>query len=69
MLEFADKLTRAPGQVSDPDVDELRRLGFDDEAIHDITQVTALFNYFDRLADGLGCEPEPEWVRNDTPKL
>jgi len=29
--------------------------------VHDIVQVAALFNYYDRLADGLGIEPEPEW--------
>ena len=38
-----------------------RAWGFDDVAIHDIAQITALFNYFDRLADGLGIDPEPEW--------
>ncbi len=67
MLEFADKLTRTPSQVSGNDVDELRRLGFDDAAIHDITQVAALFNYFDRLADGLGCAPEPDWHDRERP--
>ena len=62
MLGFAEKLTRTPGAVSSEDVDQLRHAGFDDAAIHDIVQVTALFNYFDRLADGLGVEPEPEWA-------
>jgi alkylhydroperoxidase family enzyme len=33
-------------------------MGFDDTAIHDIVQVTAMFNYYNRLADGLGLEPE-----------
>ena len=61
MLEFAEKLTRTPGAVSSEDVDQLRLEGFNDAAIHDIVQVTALFNYFGRLADGLGIEPEPEW--------
>ena len=32
-----------------------------DGAIHDVVQVTALFNYYDRLADGLGIDPEPEF--------
>ena len=43
------------------DVDRLRRLGLDDGAIHDVVQVTALFNYYNRLADGLGIDDEPEF--------
>ncbi len=41
------------------DLDDLRRCGFDDRAIHDATQVIAYFNYINRIADALGVEPEP----------
>ena len=41
------------------DVESLREVGFDDVAIHDVVQVVALFNYYNRLADGLGIDPEP----------
>jgi uncharacterized peroxidase-related enzyme len=61
MLDFAAKLTREPAAVEAGDLDRLLRHGFDDAAIHDIVQVAALFNYYDRLADGLGIDPEPEW--------
>lgn len=61
MLDFAIKLTLSPSEVVAGDLDLLRRHGFDDAAIHDIVQVTALFNYYDRLADGLGVDPEPDW--------
>ena len=64
MLAFAEKLTRTPSGVRREDVERLREAGFEDPAIHDIVQVTALFNYFDRLADGLGVDPEPEWEEN-----
>ena len=43
----------APG-----DLDELRSHGFDDRGIHDAVQVIGLFNYYTRLADALGVEPE-----------
>ncbi|MEE8526615.1 MAG: peroxidase [Thermoanaerobaculia bacterium] len=58
MLDFAVKLTRTPGQMTAEDVEGLRQVGFDDVAIHDIVQVCALFNYYNRLADGLGIDPE-----------
>lgn len=61
MLDYAVKLTRDPKSATAADLDVLRAAGFDDMAIHDIVQITALFNYYNRLADGLGIEPEPEW--------
>lgn len=61
MLDFAVKLTEAPASMTEADVETLRAAGFDDRAIHDVVQVTALFNYYDRLADGLGVEMEEEW--------
>lgn len=61
MLDYAVKLTREPWKMTEADVEALRSHGFDDAAIHDVAQVTALFNYFNRLADGLGVDPEPEW--------
>jgi uncharacterized peroxidase-related enzyme len=61
MLDFVVKLTRNPASMCEEDVSGLREHGFDDTAISDIVQVAALFNYYDRLADGLGIDPEPEW--------
>ena len=62
MLDFAVKLTLTPGRMSENDVGELRAAGFDDDAIHEIVQITGLFNYYNRLADGLGIDSEPEWT-------
>jgi uncharacterized peroxidase-related enzyme len=61
MLDFAAKLTAEPHTVKPRDLEALRDLGFDDAAIHDIVQVTALFSYYNRLADGLGIEPEADF--------
>lgn len=61
MLDFAVKLTRTPEAMGRADVEELRRHGLDDAAIHDVVQVTALFAYYNRLADGLGVDLEPDF--------
>jgi uncharacterized peroxidase-related enzyme len=58
MLEYAVKLTRTPSAVTREDVQALRGHGLSDEAILEVAQVTALFNYYNRLADGLGIDPE-----------
>lgn len=60
MLEFVARLTLEPSAVSEREVARLRDAGFDDGAIHDVVQVTALFAYYNRLAEGLGVDPEPE---------
>lgn len=54
MLAYAMKLTLEPGSMVEADIEALRAAGFSDTGIHDIVQVTALFNFYNRLADGLG---------------
>ncbi len=58
LLDYADRLTRSPGSITAADVDVLRRAGWDDRAISDAAQVCAYFNYINRIADGLGVDPE-----------
>ena len=54
MLEFAQKLTITPQEVSPQDIANLRSVGLSDRAIHDAAQVIAYFNYINRIAEGLG---------------
>ena len=61
LLDYCVAITRDPRSGSRAGVDRLRDVGWSDEAIHDALQVTGFFNYYDRLADGLGVEPEPRW--------
>ena len=58
MLDFAIKLTHEPAAVEEADIARLRAAGWDDVAIHDLVQATALFAYYNRLANGLGVEVE-----------
>ena len=44
------------------DADALRAHGLSDEAIHDAIQVIGYFNYINRVAEGVGTDPEPEWA-------
>ena len=63
MLDYAVKLTRSPDAVGASDVDALRLVGMTDGEILDVCQITAYYNYVNRLADGLGVELEPYWQR------
>ena len=58
LCAFAVKLTQRQHEMAAADLDRLREQGFDDDAIHDATQVVAYFNYITRVADALGVESE-----------
>lgn len=60
MLDYAVKLTVAPAEVRQADVEALRVSGFDDRGIHDICAITAYFAFVNRIADGLGVEMEAD---------
>lgn len=61
LCAYARKLTHHPAEVTRDDVEALRDAGCDDAAIHDAAQVVGFFAYYNRVADGLGVDPEPEW--------
>lgn len=63
LCDYAVKLTKMPGQVTRSDVQRLQDAGFSDAQITVAAQVISYFNYINRIADGLGVEPEA-WMAN-----
>ncbi len=61
MLDFAVKLSTTPELVTEPDLDELRAAGFDDEQIWDISAVTSLFALSNRMAHAMALRPNEEF--------
>ncbi len=61
MLAYAIKLTRTPGAMTQTDVGSLSDADFSDRDILDITEAVAYYAYVNRIADGLGVEPE-SWI-------
>ena len=64
LCDYAVKLTLQPARVGAEDVGGLRMHGFSDEQISIAAQVIGYFNYINRIAEGLGVEPEP-WMEPD----
>ena len=58
MLDYARKLTLQVTEVTEADVERLREAGLADEDVMDVAEVTAMFNFTNRMASGLG------WVAN-----
>ena len=54
MLDFVTQLTRDATRITLADHEKLRRVGFDDRGILQITLIAAWFNYINRVADALG---------------
>lgn len=60
LCDYAIKLTRTPGALTQGDIDGLKGVGLTDRAINDAAQVISFFNYINRVAEGLGVDLEPE---------
>jgi uncharacterized peroxidase-related enzyme len=61
MLDFAVLLSTTPELVEDDDLEALRRAGFDDEAIWDISAITSFFALSNRMAHVMALRPNPEF--------
>jgi len=58
MLDYVVKLTKDATRVWKDDIEGLRRAGFDDRGILQITLIASWFNYINRVADALGVGRE-----------
>jgi uncharacterized peroxidase-related enzyme len=56
LLRYAHQLTAAPGTLDRADWDALKAAGCNDGEILEVNQVTAYFNYSNRLLNGLGVD-------------
>jgi uncharacterized peroxidase-related enzyme len=58
MLDYVVKLTKDATKVCKDDIEGLRKAGFDDRGILQITLIASWFNYINRVADALGVGRE-----------
>ena len=54
MLDYVVQVTRDATRIGPQHHHELRRVGFDDRGILQITLIASWFNYINRVADALG---------------
>jgi uncharacterized peroxidase-related enzyme len=58
MMDFARKVAKDSASITQQDIDVLKKLGFDDAAIFDITATAAARCFFAKIADALGAQPD-----------
>ncbi|MEN3976870.1 peroxidase-related enzyme [Emcibacter sp. SYSU 3D8] len=57
ILHYVRKLTLEPAKMTQADADAVFTAGWDGKALHDAIAVCAMFNFMNRLVDGLGIQP------------
>ena len=67
LLAYARKVTEHANRTTDADVEGLRALGWTDPQIAECVYVTALFAFFNRVADAFGLE-DPNYFGNPPPR-
>jgi uncharacterized peroxidase-related enzyme len=54
ILRYAKKLTASPARMTEADAAAVYDAGWGDDALYSTVLVTALFNFYNRLVDGVG---------------
>jgi hypothetical protein len=66
LLDYVKVLTLEPANVRDTHVERLRKLGWSDEQVFEASFITALFAFFNRMADAYGLDyPANGWLPED----
>lgn len=60
LVDYAVKVTTRPQEMIEADVEGLRRHGLGDAEVLTLNLIASYFNFVNRIALGLGVEPDPE---------
>ena len=69
VLDFAKKLTQSANGVTKLDADAVLAVGWEETAVYHLVAVVALFNYMNRLVEGLGIELNPSYALTAAKRL
>ncbi|TCO54394.1 carboxymuconolactone decarboxylase family protein [Actinocrispum wychmicini] len=69
VLRYVGKLTATPSQVTQADADDVFAAGWDERALHDAVLVCALFNFMNRMVDGLGVRADAGYFAESGQRL
>jgi alkylhydroperoxidase family enzyme len=67
LLRFVKRVTESAYRTTDADVEALRAAGWTDPQIAECVYITALFAFFNRVADAFGLE-DPHYFSNPPPR-
>lgn len=69
VLRYAEKLTKTPSRVTQKDADAVFAAGWSEQALYETVSVCALFNFMNRLVDGLGIKAGSDYFKFASQRL
>jgi uncharacterized peroxidase-related enzyme len=69
VLRYAGKLTQRPSSVTQADADAIFAAGWEEATLYYTVAVTALFNFMNRLVEGMGIQLDPSYVKPASERL
>jgi uncharacterized peroxidase-related enzyme len=69
ILEYVRKLTLTPGKMTGADAEAVYAAGWSEKALFHTVAVCALFNFMNRMVDGLGITPSAEMEESRNARL
>lgn len=63
VLRYVGKLTREPSRMDDVDAEAVFAAGWDEQALHDAVTVAALFNFMNRMVEGIGIRADDAYAQ------
>jgi len=69
ILHYVRKLTLSPAKMTPVDAEAVYAAGWDEKALHDAVSVCALFNFMNRLVEGLGIDAGVDYFQVASERL
>jgi uncharacterized peroxidase-related enzyme len=69
VLRYVGKLTATPAKLTQADADAVFAAGWDEQALYDAVLVCALFNFMNRMVDGLGVKADESYFATSGNRL
>lgn len=69
VLRYVGKLTLTPSRMAPADAEAILAAGWPEQALHDAASVCALFNFMNRLVEGLGVAADDSYFPTSAKRL
>lgn len=69
VLRYVGKLTATPSRMTPADAEAVYAAGWDEQALYDAVLVCALFNFMNRMVDGLGVSADEAYYEKSGVRL
>jgi uncharacterized peroxidase-related enzyme len=69
VLAYVGKLTRTPARMTEADAEAVFAAGWDENALHDAVLVCALFNFMNRMVEGIGIKADAAYATESGERL